>query len=282
MAQFSTKTCPRTALKSLRCAISRAELHCILRQWNADAAPAKKQTAGDIWWKRLPGCEEGAPRLPGMACALGRRDSKTYGHYERVCSRKAVWLCRHTARSARAPRTARLRPRRDAEAAGAAGLAAECRVRLGALRNTGGGIRQGNLPPLADAAILSREREFMQREMNCCCEEKYVPVDPDYPAERVAHIIENSEANAIVTAAELSARQAAFDRPAVCLDADRTAIASQSPARLPRNAARARARDLCYIIYTSGSTPAQGRDDPAPQRLASGARGGPPLWRAAQ
>jgi non-ribosomal peptide synthetase-like protein len=82
----------------------------------------------------------------------------------------------------------------------------------------------------------------------------YVPMDPEYPGDRVKYILENSGATALVTTAELAARHRAFCGAVVRLDADRAAIETQKPERLPLNAAGVAARDLCYIIYTSGST----------------------------
>src|SRR5947207_3908974 len=82
----------------------------------------------------------------------------------------------------------------------------------------------------------------------------YVPIDPEYPADRVAYILENSGAVALVTTAALAESQAAFGGLVVRMDADRETIRAQSCARLPRNAVGVGPRDLCYVIYTSGST----------------------------
>jgi non-ribosomal peptide synthetase-like protein len=82
----------------------------------------------------------------------------------------------------------------------------------------------------------------------------YVPVDPTYPAESVAYILENSGAIALVTTAGLTARHQGFRGAVVRIDTDALAIAAESPAGLPRDEDRAEPEDLCYIIYTSGST----------------------------
>ncbi len=82
----------------------------------------------------------------------------------------------------------------------------------------------------------------------------YVPIDPEYPADRVAYILENSGAGALVTSADLARRHAAFDGAVVRVDADRDAIAAEKPARLAREEVGASSQDLCYVIYTSGST----------------------------
>jgi amino acid adenylation domain-containing protein len=82
----------------------------------------------------------------------------------------------------------------------------------------------------------------------------YVPVDPTYPADRVAYILQDSGASVLVTAAGLAARHQGFRGAVVRMDADAESIAAESPACLPRDANRAEPEDLCYIIYTSGST----------------------------
>jgi non-ribosomal peptide synthetase-like protein len=64
----------------------------------------------------------------------------------------------------------------------------------------------------------------------------YVPIDPEYPADRLAWMIEDCGAVATVTIADL------------------TEIGGESPAALPPDAERAQPDDLCYVIYTSGST----------------------------
>src|SRR2546422_170172 len=81
----------------------------------------------------------------------------------------------------------------------------------------------------------------------------YVPIDPEYPADRVAYILEDSGAGALVTTAELASRHRAFGGAVVRVDADRDAIAAESPARLRSEEAGVGGRDLCYVIYTSGS-----------------------------
>ena len=63
----------------------------------------------------------------------------------------------------------------------------------------------------------------------------YVPIDPEYPADRIAWIFEDSGAVATVTEADLAR------------------IAAESPAALPKDSACASSEDLCYVIYTSGS-----------------------------
>src|SRR5215470_8026374 len=54
----------------------------------------------------------------------------------------------------------------------------------------------------------------------------YVPIDPEYPADRVDYILEDSGAGALVTSADLAQRHAAFEGAVVRVDADRDAIAA--------------------------------------------------------
>ncbi|MGH7163465.1 MAG: amino acid adenylation domain-containing protein, partial [Planctomycetota bacterium] len=82
----------------------------------------------------------------------------------------------------------------------------------------------------------------------------YVPLDPEHPGDRAAYVLENSGAQALVTAGSLAAGHAAFGGAIVRLDADDAAIAAESPKRLPRDEVGVGPRELCYVIYTSGST----------------------------
>src|SRR5881396_256383 len=82
----------------------------------------------------------------------------------------------------------------------------------------------------------------------------YVPIDPEYPADRVAYILEDSGAEALVTTAEPASRQIAFRGATVLVDADHAAIAAESGVRLEHRDVGVDPRDLCYVIYTSGST----------------------------
>ncbi|MFL6805013.1 MAG: non-ribosomal peptide synthetase, partial [Xanthobacteraceae bacterium] len=79
----------------------------------------------------------------------------------------------------------------------------------------------------------------------------YLPLDPDYPPERLAFMLADAGASVLVTQAALAARLAASGRRLVCLDTDAAAMA-QEPATAP-----ALALDPlhpAYVIYTSGST----------------------------
>ena len=78
----------------------------------------------------------------------------------------------------------------------------------------------------------------------------YLPLDPEYPRDRLAFMIEDSRAPVVVAEeryAELVAAAASILR----LDADAVSLAAQPAERLAGGAGPA---DLAYVIYTSGST----------------------------
>jgi amino acid adenylation domain-containing protein len=79
----------------------------------------------------------------------------------------------------------------------------------------------------------------------------YVPLNPEHPAERLRHQLEESGAAALVTQARLLERLPAFAGKTICLDRDARRIASH-PHTSPVPAAGC--ENLAYIIYTSGSS----------------------------
>src|ERR1035441_550288 len=82
----------------------------------------------------------------------------------------------------------------------------------------------------------------------------YVPLDPEYPAERVSFILSNCQARALVSTGELATRVGAFRGQVVALDEQREEIAAQTGERLSRADTGLAPEDLCYVIYTSGTT----------------------------
>lgn len=82
----------------------------------------------------------------------------------------------------------------------------------------------------------------------------YVPLDPDYPADRLHHMIADSGLRIVVTTASLAAdlpRPDGRELEVVALDTDRARVAAR-PAERP--AVDVSPTDLAYCIYTSGST----------------------------
>jgi non-ribosomal peptide synthetase-like protein len=82
----------------------------------------------------------------------------------------------------------------------------------------------------------------------------YVPIDPEYPADRISYIIDNSCADGLVTTGELARSHGEFRGAIVRVDTDRAAINAESGLRLAQTEVGLAPRDLCYIVYTSGST----------------------------
>ncbi|HET7230601.1 MAG TPA: condensation domain-containing protein, partial [Longimicrobium sp.] len=79
----------------------------------------------------------------------------------------------------------------------------------------------------------------------------YVPLDPAYPAERLAYMLEDSAARVLLTQASLAERLPAGGATVVRLDADAGEIGRESGERL---AVPVAPDHLAYVIYTSGST----------------------------
>jgi amino acid adenylation domain-containing protein len=79
----------------------------------------------------------------------------------------------------------------------------------------------------------------------------YVPIDPAYPAERQAFMLESSEAPIVLTQERLIDRLPAGEFSITCLDRDLPAI-SRQPTDAPAD--NGDTEKLAYVIYTSGST----------------------------
>jgi amino acid adenylation domain-containing protein len=79
----------------------------------------------------------------------------------------------------------------------------------------------------------------------------YVPLDPTYPPERLAFMLEDSQAPVLLTQSALLDSLPAHQAQVVCLDTDWAQIAQQ-PATTP--ASGVTSDHLAYVIYTSGST----------------------------
>ena len=79
----------------------------------------------------------------------------------------------------------------------------------------------------------------------------YLPLDPSYPRERLAYMVEDAHASVLVTHAALLDRLPAGGVGIVRLDTD-WPIISECPAVAP--ASRLHPQNTAYVIYTSGST----------------------------
>lgn len=79
----------------------------------------------------------------------------------------------------------------------------------------------------------------------------YVPVDPGYPADRVAYMLADAQAPVVLTQARLRPHLPAGEAKVLVLDGPEPAWMDAAEAN---PVSGARADDLAYVIYTSGST----------------------------
>jgi amino acid adenylation domain-containing protein len=79
----------------------------------------------------------------------------------------------------------------------------------------------------------------------------YLPLDPEYPPERIRFMIEDSQARVVLTQNSLLHRLPDTAAQTICLDADRPLFSTGSSKNLQ---AQAMPDNLAYVIYTSGST----------------------------
>ena len=78
----------------------------------------------------------------------------------------------------------------------------------------------------------------------------YVPLDPAYPRERLAFMLEDAETTVLITQHPLLERLPTHEN-VVCLDTEWLTIAQESKENIPTAIT---GENLAYIIYTSGST----------------------------
>jgi amino acid adenylation domain-containing protein len=83
------------------------------------------------------------------------------------------------------------------------------------------------------------------------CGGAYLPLDPEYPPQRIAFMLEDSRCSVLVTEMSVLASLPFAPPKVVCVDRDSEAIARQSSNDPPRVS---RPHHLAYVIYTSGST----------------------------
>ncbi|HWO42039.1 MAG TPA: amino acid adenylation domain-containing protein, partial [Candidatus Eisenbacteria bacterium] len=79
----------------------------------------------------------------------------------------------------------------------------------------------------------------------------YVPLDPEYPRERLAFMLQDCGAPVLLTQPELLGALPEHSARLVVLDRAQTALAGESDENL---AGTTRAENVAYVIYTSGST----------------------------
>jgi amino acid adenylation domain-containing protein len=79
----------------------------------------------------------------------------------------------------------------------------------------------------------------------------FVPLDPGYPAERIAFMLADADAPVLLTQAALRDTLPAYSGHKVCIDADWPVIAARPDHDPPPTAGP---DNLAYVLYTSGST----------------------------
>jgi amino acid adenylation domain-containing protein len=79
----------------------------------------------------------------------------------------------------------------------------------------------------------------------------YVPIDPRYPSERMAYMLEDTRARVLLTHERLLAGFPRTDTEILCLDRDWPAIEGESAEAIESGVT---GRNLAYVVYTSGST----------------------------
>ncbi len=79
----------------------------------------------------------------------------------------------------------------------------------------------------------------------------YVPLEPDYPADRIGYILEDCRARCLITYSSLAERHAGYQGNVITLDTDAGDDFDES---IPVEESGVTPSDVCYVIYTSGTT----------------------------
>lgn len=79
----------------------------------------------------------------------------------------------------------------------------------------------------------------------------YLPMDPIFPKERLAYMLEDADVNIILSEKELAATLPKHNARVICLDSEKKIISQCSAEDITLKKA---SNNLAYVIYTSGST----------------------------
>ncbi|VEP16805.1 Amino acid adenylation domain protein [Hyella patelloides LEGE 07179] len=79
----------------------------------------------------------------------------------------------------------------------------------------------------------------------------YLPLDPDYPPERLAYMLDDAQVKVLLTQQNLLTKLPNSQTQIICLDQDKHKIRQESPENLT---SEVQGDSLAYVIYTSGST----------------------------
>ncbi len=84
----------------------------------------------------------------------------------------------------------------------------------------------------------------------------YVPLDPTYPKERIAFMLQDSQAPVLLTQMRLLSKLPRHEAAVLCLDGEDDAAEATRTCAEPGHGqeARATSEHLAYVLYTSGST----------------------------
>jgi amino acid adenylation domain-containing protein len=80
----------------------------------------------------------------------------------------------------------------------------------------------------------------------------YLPIDPEYPQERIAFMLADADVRVVLTQQHLAASVTADHVEVVCVDSDWGSIEAEESSANPEQLTTA--DNLAYVIYTSGST----------------------------
>jgi surfactin family lipopeptide synthetase A len=79
----------------------------------------------------------------------------------------------------------------------------------------------------------------------------YVPLDPNYPKDRLAFMVEDSGLKVLLTQEHLRAKLSEFPAESICLDSQSKALSQES---FQNCSSQVEPHNSAYVIYTSGST----------------------------
>ncbi|MFB7917462.1 amino acid adenylation domain-containing protein [Streptomyces sp. NPDC056061] len=88
----------------------------------------------------------------------------------------------------------------------------------------------------------------------CLAGAAYLPLDPDYPADRLAYMLADARPAAVVTDAATAPRLPAHELPVITVDGAADAAYDDAPLRQEDRVRPLTPDDPAYVIYTSGST----------------------------
>ncbi len=113
-------------------------------------------------------------------------------------------------------------------------------------------LKRGVKPQVPVAVCLDRGPDFIVTLLAIVkCGAIYVPLDPDYPSDRIGFMLEDSEARVIVTDRDFTASISEQPVDVVDLAQDHKVI-NRAATRNPT--CEVGGEDLAYVMYTSGST----------------------------